>query len=133
MTLNDYFTHTRGTGILSTADSRGKVTSAIYARPTVFADGTLTFLMRERLSYKNICTNPHATYLFIETGAGYQGTRLYLKKIGEMDDPQLAQQMTRSSLTPEQDQEKGPKHLVRFQVEKSLQLIGAAERRFNNP
>ena len=133
MTLSDYFTTIQGIGVMSTANSHGQVTSAIYARPTVLTDGTLTFLMRERLSYKNICVNPHATYLFIEAGTGYQGTRLYLKKIGEIDDPQLAQQMTRKSLTPEQDQEKGPKHLVRFRVEKSLELIGAQKREFTDP
>jgi hypothetical protein len=133
MTLNDYFSTSQGVGILSTADAQGNVTSAIYARPTVLADGTLIFLMRERLSYNNICANPHAAYMFIESGAGYQGTRLYLQKIDEINDPNLAQQMTRKSLTPGQDQEKGPKHLVRFRVEKSLALIGAQERRFANP
>lgn len=132
MTLNDYFANTQGIGILSTADRQGNVTSAIYARPTVMTDGTLVLLMRERLSYKNICANPHATYMFIESGGGYQGTRLYLHKVAEFDDPQLAQQMTRKSLTSEQDQEKGPKHLIRFSVEKSLALIGAQERQFSN-
>lgn len=133
MNLNDYFSTTQGIGILSSADTQGNVTSAIYARPTVQADGTLVFLMRERLSYHNICANPHATYMFIESGAGYQGVRLYLKKMEEIDDPQLAQQMTRKSLTAGQDKEKGPKHLVRFSVEKSLALIGAEERRFAHP
>ncbi|MBW6508331.1 MAG: pyridoxamine 5'-phosphate oxidase family protein [Desulfuromonadales bacterium] len=132
MTLNDYFTSTQGIGILSTADRQGNVTSAIYARPTVMVDGSVVFLMRERLTYQNICANPHATYLFIESGGGYQGTRLYLHKVAEIDDPQLARQMTRTSLTPEQDQEKGPKHLIRFNVDKSLALIGAQERRFSN-
>lgn len=132
MTLNDYFTNTQGIGILSTADKQGNVTSAIYARPTVMADGTLVFLMRERLSYKNICANPHATYMFIESAGGYQGARLYLHKVAEIDDPQLAAQMTRKSLTPEQDQEKGPKHLIRFSVNKYLALIGAQERQFSN-
>ena len=130
MTLKDYFSNTQGMGILSTADGQGNVTSAIYARPAVLADGTVAFLMRERLSYKNIGVNPHAIYMFIESGGGYQGARLYLQKIDEIDNPQLAQQMTRQSLTPEQDQEKGPKHLVRFSVEKSLALIGAQERQF---
>ncbi len=133
MTLNDYFSTTQGTGILSTADNQGNVTSAIYARPTVLADGTLIFLMRERLTYNNICSNPHATYMFIESGGGYQGTRLYLQKIDEIDDPQLAQQLTRRCLTPGEDLEKGPKHLVHFSVEKSLALIGAQERQFANP
>ncbi|MBD1400256.1 pyridoxamine 5'-phosphate oxidase family protein [Pelovirga terrestris] len=132
MTLNEYFSTSQGIGILSTADNLGNVTSAIYARPRVLADGTLVCLMRERLSYQNICTNPHATYMFIESAAGYQGVRLYLHKIDEMNDPQMAQQMTRKSLTARQDQEKGPKHLVRFRVEKSLALIGAQERRFTD-
>jgi hypothetical protein len=132
MTLNEYFANIQGTGILSTADRQGNVTSAIYSRPSVLADGTLIFLMRERLSYKNVCSNPHATYMYIESNAGYQGTRLYLSKIDEIDDPQLAQKMTRKSLTAEQDQEKGPKHLVRFNVEKSLALIGAQERHFTS-
>ncbi len=133
MTLNEYFSTSQGIGILSTADNQGNVTSAIYARPKVLADGTMVFLMRERLSYKNICANPHASYMFIESGAGYQGVRLYLQKIDEINDPQWAQQMTRNSLTPEQDQEKGPKHLVRFRVDKSLALIGGQERRFADP
>ena len=132
MTLADYFSSAQGTGILSTADQQGKITSAVYARPTVLADGTLVFLMRERLTYQNICTNPHATYLFIEKTMGYQGVRLYLHKIDEINDPQLARQMTRTSLTPEQDREKGPKHLVRFRIEKSLELIGAQARRFDD-
>lgn len=133
MTLSDYFSTTQGTGILSTADKQGNVTSAIYARPTILTDGTLVFLMRERLSYNNIRSNPHAIYMFIESGPGYQGTRLYLQKMDEIDDPHLAQQMTRKSLTPEQDQEKGPKHLIRFSLEKSLALIGAQESQFTSP
>ncbi len=132
MTLNEYFTSTQGIGILSTADKQGNVTSAIYARPTVMTDGTLVFLMRERLSYKNICANPHATYMFIESSGGYQGVRFYLHKVAEINDPQLAEQMTRKSLTPEQDQEKGPKHLLRFNIHKSLALIGAQERQFSS-
>jgi hypothetical protein len=35
--------------------------------------------------------------------------------------------MTRRSLTPEEDKQKGPKHLVIFRVEMILPLIGAGE------
>jgi hypothetical protein len=35
--------------------------------------------------------------------------------------------MTRRNLTPEQDKQKGPKHLVIFSVEMIFPLIGAGE------
>jgi hypothetical protein len=63
--------------------------------------------------------------MFIEESAGYQGIRLFLKKNREDDDPELIAKMTRRNLTPEQDIQKGPKHLVIFSVEMILPLIGA--------
>jgi hypothetical protein len=45
----------------------------------------------------------------------------------EDDDPEVISRMTRRNLTPEEDREKGPKHLVIFRVEKILPLIGAGE------
>lgn len=131
MTLQEYFSSHQGCGILSTADSSGAVNSAIYARPKILDDGTLVLIMRERLTYENICVNPHAAYLFMENGPGYNGVRLYLKKIGEINDPKLAQEMTRCTLTKEEDLSKGPKHLLRFKVEKCLNLIGSQPRTFD--
>jgi hypothetical protein len=63
--------------------------------------------------------------MFIEESAGYQGIRLFLKKIREDNDPEVIEKMTRRNLTPEQDKQKGPKHLVIFSVEMILPLIGA--------
>jgi hypothetical protein len=54
MTLKEYFEETYGTGVLSTADSEGKVDAAIYSTPHVFDDGTLAFIMRERLTHHNL-------------------------------------------------------------------------------
>ena len=124
MNLRNYFENKNGTGILSTADAQGRVDSAVYARPHVFDDGNVAFLMRERLTHANLQGNPHAAYLFMESGGGYQGVRLFLKKIREDQDPELVEEMTRSWLSPEEDQAKGPKHVVYFAVEKVLPLIG---------
>jgi len=124
MNLNDYFKEKAGTGVLSTADAEGRVDAAIYARPHVFADGTIAFLMRERLTYRNIQSNPHAAYLYIESGGGYRGIRLFLKKLREDQNPELVGEMTRSWLSAEEDRDKGPKHVVYFSVEKTLPLIG---------
>ena len=124
MELKDYFENTKGVGVLATADSDGKVDAAIYAKPHVMADGTIAFIMRDRLTHKNITANPHAVYLFIENAGGYKGVRLFLKKVREDDDAELIKQMTRRCLTAEEDAAKGPKFLVYFAVEKILNLIG---------
>jgi hypothetical protein len=127
MKLKDYFENTKGISILSTADGDGKLTTAIYSKPRVLADNNIVFIMRERLTYHNLQTNPHAAFMFIEESAGYQGIRLFLKKIREDNDPEIIAKMTRRSLTPEEDKQKGPKHLVIFRVEMILPLIGAGE------
>lgn len=127
MNLKEYFAGKRGIGVISTADAEGRVDSAIYSRPQLMEDGSLAMIMRERLTHKNLQENPHAAYLFIEEGDGYQGVRLFLKKIREDDNLQLIQQLTRRSLTPEEDRAKGPKFIVYFEVEKTLSLIGGDE------
>jgi len=127
MKLKDYLEKKSGISILSTADRDGKVTTAIYSKPRFWEDNTVAFIMRERLTYNSLQTNPHAAFMFIEENAGYQGIRLFLKKIREDDDPELIAKMTRRNLTPEQDKQKGPKHLVIFSVEMILPLIGAGK------
>lgn len=124
MDLAKYFTSANGTGVLSTADREGRVDAAIYARPHIQADGTIAMIMRERLTHHNLQQNPYAVYLFQESGPGYRGVRLFLKKLREDDNPELLQQMTRRCLSPEEDQAKGPKFIVYFQLEKVLPLIG---------
>jgi hypothetical protein len=122
--MQEYFENRQGVGVLSTADSDGKVDAAIYAKPHVMEDGTIAFIMRDRLTHKNINTNPHAVYLFIENAGGYKGVRLFLKKVREDDDAELIKRMTRRCLSAEEDAAKGPKFLVYFEVEKILNLIG---------
>lgn len=125
MELKDYFESHRGTGVLATADSDGRVDAAIYARPHILEDGTLAVVMRDRLTHKNIQSNPHAAYLFIEDSPGYRGKRLFLTKLREEKDSELADQLRRRCLTPEEDRQKGPKFLVVFSVDRELPLIGA--------
>lgn len=127
MNLKAYFSDKRGVGVLSTADNEGRVDAAIYARPHFMEDGRLAMIMRDRLSRKNLQQNPHAVYLFIESGPGYQGVRVFLKKNGEDENKELIAQMTRRSLTPEEDAAKGPKYIVYFEVTQCLQLIGGEE------
>lgn len=127
MTLKEYFQNNSGTGVLATADSDGRVDAAVYSRPHVMADGSLAFIMRERLTLNNLQTNPHATYLFKEHGARLKGLRLFLKKTGQDQNEKLISQMTRRTISPEEDKAAGPKHMVYFTLEKVLTLVGPSE------
>jgi hypothetical protein len=127
MKLKQYFEGREGKSILSSANSDGMVTSAIYSKPHVFDDGTIAFVMRKRLTYENLKTNPYASYMFIEEGQGYKGIRLFLRKIKEDTDDALIDKMKRRHLSPEEDEAKGPKFLTHFRVERIIPLIGDGE------
>lgn len=122
MRLKDYFENTHGTGVLATADGEGRVDAAIYARPHVLDDGTVAFIMLDRLTHKNLESNPYATFLFMEKGEGYRGVRMFLKKLREDTDEALIDSLSRRCLSPEHT--RGRKFLVIFQPEKILDLIG---------
>ena len=123
MELKEYFENINGIGILSTADSNGKVNAAVYARPHFMENESLAFIMRDRLTYKNIQSNPHAAYLFKEDGGGYKGKRLYLTKIGEEENPALISSLSRRSYTADQDRRES-RFLVFFKLDKERPLVG---------
>lgn len=124
MDMKEYLESTAGRGVLSTAASDGRVDAAIYSVPHVLEDGVVAFLMRDRLSHRNIQENPHATFLFMAEGPGSHGVRLFLKKIKEETDPAAIKSLMRRHLSPEEDQARGQTFLVSFAVEKILPLIG---------
>ena len=124
MELKQYFEDTAGTGVLATADSDGKVDTAIYARPHVMDDGTIALIMRDRLTHFNLQSNPHACYMFIEKGPGYRGKRFFLTKTHEEEDSELLHSMRRRQYINETDESK---FLVFFKIDKELPLIGAGK------
>ncbi len=127
MNLKEYFENAQGVGVMATSDATGVVDTAIYSRPHIEDNDTVAFIMREHLTHKNLQESQHANYLFLEDGQGYQGVRLFMTKIDETNDSELIQSMTRRHLTPEEDCKRGPKHLVRFQVDRVLNLVGGEE------
>ncbi len=127
MNLKNYFSEHKGTGVIATSNKAGVVDMAIYSTPHVLSDDELAFIMRDRLTHSNLQENYHAGYLFMETGQGYKGVRFFLSKIDESTDHDLIEAMTRRHLSPEQDKALGDKYLVRFKVDRVLQLIGGVE------
>ena len=121
MTLREYFESVKGRGVLATADADGKVDAAIYATPHFIEDETIAFIMRDRLTHHNLQSNSHAAYLFMESGGGFAGKRLFLTKTREEQDSELLHSIRRKKYPGD---EKEPKFLVFFQIDKVLPLIG---------
>ena len=124
MDMRKYFEGHHGFGVLCTADSEGRVNAAVYARPHCFEDGTVGFVMPDRLTHSNLQTNGHAVYLFREDSETddrrYAGVRVYLKKVGEDDDQSRIANLRRRVYGDDRD----GRHLVLFAVQKTLQLVG---------
>ena len=124
MKLSEYFESVKGRGVLATADGEGKVDAAIYATPHFLEDETIAFIMRDRLTHNNLQSNPHAAYLFIETGQKFAGKRLFLTKTREEQDSELLYSLRRKKYSDEKNE---PKFLVFFQIDKVLPLIGSGD------
>ena len=124
MTLREYFEKTKGTGILATADAAGEVDAAVYARPHFLGEQKVAFIMADRLSHRNLQSNPHAEYLFVEHGEGYKGRRLHLTKVAEETDPQKIQALRRRPLPAECGVESEARYLVHFRIDRVRPLVG---------
>jgi hypothetical protein len=125
MKLYDYFEANKGIGVLATADSKGRVNAALYARPHFTAEDTAVFLMDDRLTHKNLTSNSSATYLFIQSGKGFQGKRLYLTKEHEEEDPEFIDALRRRRCGTCEEADHAAKYVAYFHIDKVLPLVGA--------
>jgi len=121
MTLKEYFESKKGLGILSTADSEGRVDAAVYSRPHFMEDGTLALVMRDRLSHANLQSNPHALYLYKEDGPGYNGKRLFMTKVKEEKNTELLESLRRRKAAYDDNADR---FLVFFRIDKEIPLVG---------
>jgi hypothetical protein len=81
--------------------------------------------MADRLSHNNLQSNPHAAYLFLESGDNYAGKRMHLTKIKEeKDSPLIATLRRRKNYSEKKSYESESKYLVYFRIDKVLPLIG---------
>jgi hypothetical protein len=125
MELKEYFESKKGVGVLATADGDGKVNLAVFARPHVLEGDAVGFIMPDRLTHRNLSSNPHAAYLFVEDeedGAArtWQGKRLYLTKTAEEKDTERVSSLRRRTYGDERD----GRFLVSFSVDDVLPLVG---------
>jgi hypothetical protein len=83
---------------------------------------TIAFIMSDRLSHKNVSSNPKCAYLFVEEGQGYKGKRLYLTKISEETDAEKIESVRRKKF--KYSDPSATKYLVTFRIVKTRPLIG---------
>lgn len=124
MSLSDYFENASGFGILATADENGTADLAIYAKPYVIDETTIAFIMRERLTRKNLKSNPKAAYMFVEQGRGYAGKRLYLTKIREESNTSVVEMFRKKQPEICSPNDDSNKYLVHFQVDDIRPIVG---------
>ena len=125
MNLSEYFENRTGRGVLATADSDGNVDVAVYSRPHFIDEKTIAYIMTDRLTHKNLQSNPHAAYLFMESGEKYTGKRLYLTKIKEETDPEAINKIRwRKTYAAPEDEKNTSRFLVYFRIDKVIELIG---------
>lgn len=127
MDIASYFESVRGTGVLATSDVMGRVDAAIYAKPHVIDETTVAFVMKQRISHRNLRSNLHAAYLFIEEGPGYRGVRLYLTMLREESNATLVEALRQRQpeMFPKSDDSN--KFVVLFQVDNVRPLVGDFE------
>lgn len=77
--------------------------------------------MRDRLTHHNLQSNPHAAYLFMEAGENFVGKRLFLTKIREEQNTELAYKLRRRKYMEDNEE---PLFLAFFHIDKILPLIG---------
>jgi hypothetical protein len=123
MSLAEYFEDIKGVGILATSDSDGNVDAAVYSRPYIIDENKIAFSMLEKLSYSNIQSNPKAAYMFIESGQGYHGKRLYLTMTGEEKDPEKIREIKKQHERAK-DYDGKVRHLMYFSVDRTRPLVG---------
>jgi hypothetical protein len=126
MKLANYFDRVKGFGILSTADSKGRVNAAAISKPFVVDERTVAFVMPGNLTHKNLQSNPYAAYYFLEKSEKYDGVRLHLTRIREsraMADIEEIRKKRYPIFTTKYSLES--KYAVYFKVDKVLPLVAA--------
>lgn len=127
MNITTYFQSAKGTGVLATSDQAGSVDLALYTKPHVIDEKTIAFVMKARLSHKNLLSNLHAAYMFIEEGPGHKGCRLYLTMLREEINHSLVEALRQKQpeMFPRKDDSN--KYIVLFSVDRVRPLVGDFE------
>jgi hypothetical protein len=113
-----------GLGVIATADREGHVNTAVYARPHVVDATTLVWGMTEGRTFQNIMQNPGASYLFKQSGPGFQGVRIGLELLRTEETGEMLAQIQRNTdAVVGQGAGQAVTHAVWFRVVETRPLI----------
>jgi len=97
----------------------------------IYRNGTMLLFLRQlafrmllnphSLTHKNLESNPHAVYMFIEDGPGYKGKRIYLTKVKEEKNSERIASLKRRKKDSNPDEDK---FLVFFEFNSERPLVG---------
>ena len=127
MDLAAYFESVKGVGVLATSDSAGKVDLALYSKPHIVDESTLVFVMKQRFSHRNIKTNPHAAYMFLENRAGYNGIRIYLTMLHDEVNQSLVTELRAKQPEMFSRDDDSNKFVTVFHIDHIRPLVGDLE------
>ena len=109
--------------LLGDYNADGIVDAAVYSRPHIVDDETVSFVMAENRSYANVTGNPSALYLFHGKCDGperYDGVRLTLEMLRISDKPVTMTALRRHHSSGDTTN----RHLVYFKVVEVRPLVG---------
>ena len=123
MDLARYFNMHEGTGVLATCDIHGWVDGAVYAKPHVVDSSTVAFVMKERLSHKNLKQTSTPVICFWNKAPDIR-IALYLTLLRMSVNQTLVQALRQKQpvIYPSADDSK--KFVVFFHVEQTRPLVG---------
>lgn len=90
--MKEFFSQ-KGTGIMGTADRKGRVNLAIYSPPIVLDNQIVVFGATKRKTYENLKENPHAMFMYILDKPGWEGIRLELKLVKVEDEGEMLERI----------------------------------------
>jgi hypothetical protein len=113
MSLEKYFTDTKGTGVFASANGEGEVNTAIFSKPHITEDGSMIFIMGDNKTHENLQSNPLTSFLFMEAA--------------EEENDELVQKLCRRCREVNDPDSMRKRYVVYFTIDKELPLIGAGE------
>jgi hypothetical protein len=124
MNLSDYFENNDGAGILGTCDPDHNVDQAVYSKPFIVDEKTIAFVMKDRLSHKNLKSHLKASYLYLQKGPGYKGIRLSLTMQRQDKNRSLIESLRKKQQCVFPKEDDSDEFLVFFEVNQIRPLVG---------
>lgn len=118
--LRQYFKETKGSGVLVTSDSQGKVDALVFPKPIIDENGYIVFISQDAVLSKNLKENPRALFVFTEYTKPNKGIRLELVKSHEDYETEIRYSLKHQEFSKKNS---ATRFLYFFKLENKLPLL----------